>query len=83
MILNIFALISSVVFLFFFSSEGEKEDYIKCELIDEGSPRFLLFVVYCSHRYMLCIVVIVNCTHVRHFVHYKISEHRYHSCCYC
>ena len=54
------------------------KDYIKRELIDGGSPRYLntfsnLYIVGCTlhtYQYMLCIV---DCTHVHHVVHYKIS----------
>ena len=54
-------------------SGGEVEDYIKCELIGEVTPKHLsistlfsnLFIVACTlhaHQYMLCIVAIVDCT---------------------
>ena len=36
------------------------EDYIKCELIGEGSPRHLNY----TYINMLCIVAIVDCAHV-------------------
>ena len=54
-------------------------DYIKCELIGGGSLRHLntfsnLFIVaeHYTHQHMLCIVAIIDCIHVHHFVHYKI-----------
>ena len=60
------------------------EDYIKCELIGGGSPRYLntiynslIVAVHYTH-----IVAIVVCTHAHHVVHNKTSEHtRY--CCNC
>ena len=46
---NICALVSSVLFaclcILQFSNRGEVEDYIKCELIDGGSPSHLDFLI--------------------------------------
>ena len=56
-----FALVSSFVCLMFpgFFYSRVVEDYTKCELRGGGSI------------IMRCIVVIVDCIHVRHVVHYK------------
>ena len=53
------------------------DDYIICELIGGGSPILLNVIkfVYCCyalHTIMLCIVAIVDLTHVHRLVHYKI-----------
>ena len=57
------------------------EDYIKCVLIGGGSPRhlstfnLLMVAGHCTlYQHMLCIVAIVDCTHVHHVVHYKITR---------
>ena len=50
-----------------------------CKLIGGGSPRHLntfsnLFIVavHYTHQHMLCIVAIVDCTHLYHVVHYTL-----------
>ena len=50
----------------------------KGELIGGVPPGILntfsnlpIFSVHYTRHHMLCIVAIVDCTHVRHFVHYK------------
>ena len=59
-------------------------DYIKGKVIGGVSPRhfehfFCLLLLY-TYQYMLCIVAIVDYSHVHH-VQYKISELTIACCC--
>ena len=59
-----------------------EENNIKYELIGDGSPIYLstfsnLLIVavhYTYKHHMLCIVAVVDCTHVHHVVLNKITE---------
>ena len=63
-----FLFVCFVVCVYHSCSGGEKEDYIKCELIGVGSPRHffqLFFVVGCTiHIYQYTTVYIVKLDHV-------------------